>query len=122
MTSTNLAQLCTCLGIVQSFIRSRVSDDNLFSESQFKMLKCQPDYPGRFGSPLHTRAWLAPFFEWYKEVHRHDGLALFTPAEVFLGRVDEVATQRQVALVAAHRVHPERFVRGRPVVARPRRW
>ncbi len=119
MTSTNLAQLCARLGIVQSFSRPRVSDDNPFSESQFKTLKYQPDYPGRFGSALHARGWLASFFGWYNEEHHHEGLALFTPAEVFFGRVDEVAAQRQVALDAAHHAHPERFVRGRPVVARP---
>jgi putative transposase len=121
MTSGSMAQLCATLGVTQSFSRPRVSDDNAFSESQFKTLKYQPDYPGEFGSPLHARGYLEAFFGWHNDDHHHEGLALFTPADVYFGRVAAVAARRQAALDAAFAAHPERFVRGRPVVPLPPR-
>lgn len=79
MRSEGLAQLLGSLGVVRSFSRPRVSDDNAFSESQFKTLEYQPDYPERFESLLHARAWCQEFFGWYDDLHQHSGLALFTP-------------------------------------------
>ncbi len=119
MRSDGLAQLLGSLGVTRSFSRPHVSDDNAFSESQFKTLKYQPDYPDRFSSLAHARAWCQEFFAWYNDVHHHSGLALFTPADVFYGRVDDVAARRQLALDAAHAAHPERFPNGPPVVRRP---
>lgn len=119
MKSDTLAQLLATLGVDQSFSRPHVSDDNAFSEAQFKTLKYQPDYPGRFGSLDEARRWLAAFFGWHNDDHHHSGLALFTPAEVFFVRVDAVRAVRQAALDAAHDVHPERFPNGPPRVALP---
>jgi putative transposase len=119
MRSDGLAQLLGSLGVTRSFSRPHVSDDNAFSESQFKTLKYQPDYPERFSSPAHARAWCQEFFGWYNDFHHHSGLALFTPADVFYGRVDDIAARRQVALDAAYAAHPERFPNGPPVVRRP---
>jgi transposase InsO family protein len=119
MRSEGLAQLLATLGVVRSFSRPHVSDDNAFSESQFKTLKYQPDYPGRFSSTLHGRAWCQEYFNWYNDDHQHSGLALFTPSDVFFNRVDEVASRRQLALDAAYLAHPERFPNGPPVVRRP---
>ena len=119
MRSDGLAQLLGTLGVERSFSRPHVSDDNAFSESQFKTLKYQPDYPDRFNSPTHGRAWCQEFFGWYNDHHQHSGLALFTPADVFYGRVEEIAARRQVALNAAFAEHPERFPNGPPVVRRP---
>jgi putative transposase len=119
MRSEGLAQLFGSLGVARSFSRPRVSDDNAFSESQFKTLKYQPDYPDRFSSPAHARAWCQEFFGWYNDVHQHSGLALFTPADVFYGRVEDIAARRQAALDAAFEAHPERFPNGAPVAARP---
>jgi putative transposase len=119
MRSEGLAQLLGSLGVVRSFSRPHVSDDNAFSESQFKTLKYQPDYPGRFASLAHARAWCQEFFEWYNDHHQHSGLALFTPAEVFFGRVEDVAARRQATLDAAYAAHPERFPNGPPAVRRP---
>jgi putative transposase len=119
MRSDGLAQLLGSLGVTRSFSRPHVSDDNAFSESQFKTLKYQPDYPERFSSPAHARAWSQEFFDWYNDHHQHSGLALFTPADVFYGRVDDIAARRQVALDAAYAAHPERFPNGPPVVRRP---
>jgi putative transposase len=121
MKSDTLAQLLDTLGVSRSFNRPRVSNDNPFSESHFKTLKYQPDYPGKFACILAARAWLQEFFTWYNEVHHHAGLALFTPAEVFYGRVTALAKMRQGALNAAYALTPERFPNGPPGVAMPAR-
>ncbi len=117
--SDRLAQLLATLGASQSFSRPHVSDDNAFSEAQFKTLKYQPDYPGLFTGVLHARGWLEPFFAWHNDGHQHSGLALFTPAEVFFGRVAAVHAVRQEALDAAYALHPGRFPNGPPKAALP---
>lgn len=119
MKSDTLAQLLATLGASQSFSRPHVSDDNAFSEAQFKTLKYQPDYPGLFTGMLHARGWLEPFFGWHNDDHQHSGLALFTPAEVFFGRVAAVHRVRQVALDAHYALHPGRFPNGPPKAALP---
>lgn len=119
MKSDTLAQLLASLGASRSFSRPRVSDDNAFSEAQFKTLKYQPDYPGRFDSESQARTYLQNFFGWHNDEHHHTGLALFTPADVFHGRVDAVRATRQTALDAAHAAHPERFPNGAPRVLMP---
>jgi putative transposase len=119
MKSDTLAQLLATLGVERSFSRPHVSDDNAFSESQFKTLKYQPDYPGRFQGEVHARGWLASFFGWHNDEHHHAGLALFTPADVFFSRVEPVRAVRQAALDVAYQAHPERFPHGAPLVALP---
>jgi putative transposase len=119
MKSDTLAQLLASLGVDQSFSRPRVSNDNPFQESHFKTMKYQPDYPGRFASVLHARAWLQTFFGWHNNDHHHSGLALFTPAEVFFHRVPAVHSIRQDALDAAYALHPGRFPNGPPKAALP---
>lgn len=119
MRSNTLAQLFADLGVTRSFNRPRVSNDNPFSESQFKTLKYQPDYPGRFDSLLDARGWLQAFFSWHNDKHHHVGLALYTPADVFHGRVDAVAGKRQGALDAAYATNPQRFINGPPTARRP---
>jgi putative transposase len=119
MRSDDLAQLFANLGVARSFSRPHVSDDNAFSEAQFKTLKYQPDYPVEFASPTHARGWCQQFFAWFCIEHQHSGLALFTPADVFYGRVDEIVARRQAALDVAHAQHPERFPNGPPVARRP---
>jgi putative transposase len=119
MKSDTLAQLLASLGASRSFSRPRVSDDNAFSEAQFKTMKYQPDYPGRFDGELHGRGWLQDFFGWHNDDHHHTSLALFTPADVFFERVEVVAAARQCALNVAYASHPERFPNGAPRVALP---
>ena len=119
MKSDTVAQLLASLGASPSFSRPRVSDDNPFSEAQFKTMKYQPDYPGRFTGIEHGRSWLQEFFGWHNDEHHHSGLALFTPADVFHGRVEDIAARRQLALDVAYATHPERFLNGAPVVRRP---
>ena len=119
MTAHGLSDLLGECGVDKSHSRPRISNDNPFVESCFKTVKYQPDYPGRFANVVDARAWCAEFFDWYNDAHRHHGLALFTPADVYFGRVDELAAARQRTLDAAFEAHPERFVRGRPVARRP---
>lgn len=119
MTAVGFIDLLASLGVQRSLSRPRVSNDNPFSEACFKTIKYQPDYPGRFSGASDARRWFTEFFQWYAHQHRHSGLALFTPADVFFGRVPELAAQRQRALDAAYDAHPERFVLGHPTVRLP---
>ena len=119
MKSDTLAQLLASLGVSRSFNRPHVSNDNPFIEAQFKTLKYQPDYPGTFESEVHARDYLSDFFSWHNDDHYHSGLALFTPAAVFFGQVEQLALVRQTALDAAYAKHPERFPNGAPRVTRP---
>jgi putative transposase len=110
------------LDITCSHSRPRVSNDNPFSESQFKTQKYQPDYPGRFNSLAHARQWCEDYFEWYNFKHHHSGLAGFTPEQVFTGRCHEVAKHKQQAMDTRFERNPERFVKGRPCVKLPPRF
>lgn len=107
------------LDVTCSHSRPRVSNDNAFSESQFKTQKYQPDYPGRFDSVAHARGWCEDYFDWYNFKHHHSGLAGFTPEQVFTGRYREVAIDKQQALDERYALNPERFVKGRPIVSLP---
>ena len=107
------------MDVTCSHSRPRVSNDNAFSESQFKTQKYQPDYPGRFDSMAHARGWCEDYFDWYNFKHHHSGLAGFTPEQVFTGRYREVAIDKQKAMDERYALNPERFVMGRPMVAMP---
>ncbi len=107
------------LDVTCSHSRPRVSNDNPFSESQFKTQKYQPDYPGRFDTVSHARHWCEAYFRWYNVEHHHSGLSGFTPEQVFTGRYKELAEQKQRVLDARYEQNPERFVRGHPTVTLP---
>jgi putative transposase len=111
MTSKPVALLLADLGVTQSHSRPHVSNDNPYSESQFKTLKYRPDFPGRFGSIEDARAHCQAFFGWYNNEHRHGGLGLHTPADVHYGRASAVRAARAGVLTAACAAHPERFAR-----------
>lgn len=113
MTAKAFALLLADLGITQSFSRPHVSDDNPFSEAQFKTIKYRPDYPDRFGSAQDARDFSVRLFDWYNNQHRHSALGWMTPADVHFGRAERVHDQRARVLEAAYRLHPERFV-GKP--------
>ena len=119
MIAKSLALLLTDLGITQSHSRPHVSDDNPYSEAQFKTLKYQPTFPDAFGSIQDSRAFCGPFFDWYNKRHHHSGIALLTPEDVHRGRVAEVLDGRDRVLAAAYAAHPERFVRRPPAAQRP---
>lgn len=114
MKAKAMAHLLSDLGVTKTHARPYTSNDNPFSEAQFKTVKYRPDYPERFGSLQDARAWARPFFHWYNHQHRHTALALLTPAIVHAGQSKQVMAQRQHTLAAAYRAHPERFVRGQP--------
>jgi len=115
MASKPVAFLLSDLGVTKSHSRPHVSNDNPFSESQFKTLKYRPDFPTRFGSIEDARAFCQAFFVWYNQEHRHSGIGLLTPADLHHGRADAVIAQRQAVLAAAYAAHPERFVKSHPV-------
>lgn len=112
MQAKSVALLLADLGVTKSHSRPGVSNDNPFSEAQFKTLKYAPGYPDRFGCLADARQWAQAFFTWYNHDHHHTGLALFTPADVHTGRAAERWHQRQAVMQQAYAAHPERFVRG----------
>jgi len=112
MTAKPVALLMADLGVVKSHSRPHVSNDNAFSEAQFKTLKYHPNYPARFGSVSDARSWGRRFFAWYNNEHHHTGLLLLTPADVHYGRSAAVLARREHALQQAYASHPERFVKG----------
>jgi putative transposase len=114
MRSKPLALLYADLGITKSHSRPHVSDDNPYSEAQFKTLKYRPAFPERFGSLEDARLFCRGFFHWYNEEHRHWGIALLTPSTVHHGRAPEVQKVRQAVLARAYAAYPERFVNGVP--------
>jgi putative transposase len=114
MTSKTLALLLADLGVDKSHSRPYVSNDNPYSEAQFKTMKYRPDYPDCFGCLADARTWAQPFFDWYNNQHRHVGLGLMTPATVHYGLAEGLTARRQVVLAGAYTQHPERFVKGRP--------
>jgi putative transposase len=118
MIAKSVAVLLADLGVVKSHSRPHVSDDNPFSEAQFKTLKYRPDYPERFGSLADARRWARRFFDWYNDDHHHSGLALLTPAVVHGGQAETVRQSRQTVLRQAYQTHPERFVKGVPTPAK----
>jgi len=112
MTSKPVALLMADLGVTKTHSRPHVSNDNPFSEAQFKTLKYRPDYPERFGCQPDARSWAAEFFHWYNYEHHHSGIGLLTPADVHFGRGQAVLDQRQQVLQIAYQKNPERFVKG----------
>ena len=119
MVAQPVAFLLASLGITKSHSRPHVSDDNPFSEAHFKTLKYRPDFPARFASLEHARAFLRTFFAWYNTAHHHDALALLTPHDVHHGLVAARLAQRASVLDAAYAAHPERFVRRAPAPTAP---
>jgi len=114
MKSHTVAQLLATLGATKSHSRPHVSNDNPFSESQFKTLKYRPEFPDRFGSQEDAHVFCRGFFTWYNDEHYHSGIGLMTPAMVHYGRAAEVLAWRGQTLDAAYKAHPERFVSKRP--------
>ena len=114
MRSKTVALLLSDLGITKSHSRPHVSNDNPFSEAQFKTLKYQPQFPKQFGSIEDARTFCHPFFDWYNHEHHHSGIGWLTPAMLHYGQTEHVVQQRQQVLLAAYLAHPERFVQGQP--------
>ena len=114
MTSKSVALLLGDLGVTKTHSRPHVSDDNPFSEAQFKTLKYRPEFPDRFGSIQDSRGFGHVFFPWYNTEHRHSGLGMLTPHEVHYGLAEKRVEARARVLDVAFAAHPERFVAGQP--------
>jgi hypothetical protein len=107
MRSKSVAQLLVDLDVTKTHSRPHVSDDNPYSEAQFKTLKYRPDFPARFGSIEDARAHCQTFF--HNTEHRHSGIALMPPDALHYGRSTALTAQRGVTLNAAFAAHPARF-------------
>lgn len=116
MKGKPLSQLLVDLGISKSHNRPHTSNDNPFSEAQFKTMKYRPDYPNRFADINEAKTWARVFFDWYNQRHYHSGLNLMTPASVHYGQAEAVQQQRQEVMAGVYQVHPERFMHGLPFV------
>jgi putative transposase len=114
MISKSVALLLADLGVSKTHSRPHVSNDNPFSESQFKTLKASPEFPDRFGSLQDTRSFLLDFFLWYNTMHHHSALGWLTPYDVHYGRAENRLAEREAVLHTAFAATPERFVRGLP--------
>jgi putative transposase len=112
MSSQGVAQLLATLGVTKSHSRPHVSNDNPFSESQFKTMKYCPEFPDRFTGYDHALGFCRRFFPWYNDEHYHSGIGLLTPAMLHYGRAADAVDARRRVLQEAYAAHPERFVRG----------
>jgi len=115
MRSKPVAFLLADLSITKTHSRPYTSNDNPYSESQFRTMKYRPEFPDRFGCLQDSRAFCHRFFAWYNDDHRHSGIGMMSPAMVHHGRAPGVRENRQLVLDAAYAAHPERFVRKPPV-------
>jgi putative transposase len=109
MKSKSVALLLSDLGIIKSHSRPHISNDNPFSESQFKTLKYCPSFPGQFGCIQETRAFCQQFFNWYNDEHHHCAIGLLTPAQLHYGLAERIQTERANVLMAAFESNPQRF-------------
>ncbi|MFH9354951.1 transposase [Kitasatospora sp. NPDC017646] len=107
MTSKKVSQLLIDLGVARSHSRPKVSNDNPYSEAQFKTTKYTADHPERFDSLAHAREWMEAFTSYYNHEHRHSGIGPHTPASVHFGTADLVRDQRAATLAEAYERHPE---------------
>jgi len=115
MISKSVALLLADLGVTKTHSRPHVSNDNPFSESQFKTLKYHPEFPDQFGSLPDVRSFLLDFFLWYNTMHHHSALGWLTPSDVHYGLAETRLAEREAALRKAFAATPERFVRGVPI-------
>jgi putative transposase len=114
MRSKPVAFLLADLGVLKTHSRPYTSTDNPYSEAQFKTLKYRPEFPNRFDSIEHARAFCRTFFDWYNHHHRHSGIGLMTPAALHHGQATQLHAERARVLKAAYTRTPERFVRRPP--------
>jgi putative transposase len=114
MTSKSVALLLSDLGVVKTHSRPHVSNDNPYSEAQFKTLKYRPEFPERFATIEEARTLVDQLIRWYNGEHHHGGIALLTPHMVHTGQAEAVIARRQTQLDGAYAAHPERFVNSPP--------
>ena len=115
MRSKPVAFLLADLSITKTHSRPYTSNDNPYSESQFRTMKYRPEFPDRFGCLQDSHAFCQRFFPWYNDHHRHSGIGMLTPATVHFGQAPAIREKRQTVLDAAYLAHPDRFVRRPPM-------
>jgi putative transposase len=115
MKAKATALMLADLGVTKSHSRPYTSNDNPFSESHFKTLKYQPQFPKRFGCIQDAKAFCQHFFNWYNQDHHHAGIGLMTPNQVHFGKVDAIYDERQKTLSMAFKANPDRFVNKAPL-------
>lgn len=109
MKSKLVAHLLAELGVTKTHNRPYTSNDNPFSESQFKTLKYCPAFPERFGCIEDAGAFCRAFFKWYNNEHRHSGINRLTPKMVHCGKAEGVLAHRNKVFEEAFKKHPKRF-------------
>jgi len=114
MTSKLVSQLLIDLDVSKTHSRPHVSNDNCYSEAQFKTLKYRPDFPDRFANLQIAKEFCVEFFDWYNVEHHHSGIAMLTPETMHYGKADEVIAKRQAVLDLQYAARPERFVNKAP--------
>ena len=114
MTSKPVALLLADLGVTKSHSRPHVSNDNPYSESQFKTFKYRPEFPQQFGSLQEARAFCQTFFPWYNTEHHHSGIGFLTPQQVHYGLAKQIVKEREAVLKKAYQIYPDRFKKGLP--------
>ena len=119
MTSHTIGELLESLGVTRSLSRPRTSNDNAFSEANFKTVKYRPDYPARFDSVDQARSWMRRFVHWYNHVHYHSAIGGLHPADVHDGTAIDTVNHRQAVLDHAYNNDPTRFRGRRPTAAQP---
>ena len=107
-------QLMADLGITKTHSRPHTSNDNPYSEAQFKTLKYHHTFPKSFGCIEDAQTYLHGFFEWYNQVHKHSGIGYLTPHSRHSGQAHGIREARCHVLAQAYQKHPERFVKGLP--------
>jgi putative transposase len=115
MRSKPVAFLLADLSITKTHSRPYTSNDNPYSESQFRTMKYRPEFPDRFGCLEDSHAFCQRFFPWYNDDHRHSGIGMLTPAMVHFGPAPAIWEKRHTVLDAAYLAHPDRFVRRPPI-------
>ena len=119
MTGNTIAELLEDLGVTRSLSRPRTSNDNPYSEANFKTAKYRPDYPDRFESLDEARSWMRRFARWYNHDHYHSAVAYLHPADVHAGVTDDIVAARQAVLDTAYTANPDRFRNQPPRAAGP---
>lgn len=114
MIAKSVALLLADLGVSKTHSRPHVSNDNPYSESHFKTLKYDPEFPDRFGCLQDARSFVLDFFRWYNLQHHHGSLGWLTPWDVHYGHAEQRLTERTRVLRHAFEATPERFVQGMP--------
>jgi putative transposase len=114
MTSITVAELLSDLGVIKSHSRPHTSNDNPYSESQFKTLKYRPQMPRRFASVEEAQDLFRALVDWYNNTHRHSGIGFHTPASLHSGEAAEISAARAAVLTQAYTRNPQRFVNKPP--------